>query len=179
MLEKATFAGGCFWCTEAVFQQVKGVASVTSGYMGGHVSNPTYEQICEKNTGHAEVIQIEFDPTVVTYRDLLEVFFATHDPTTKDRQGNDVGPQYRSAVFFHSMAQELDAKAVIKELTDDRAFNSPIVTEVVKAATFWPAEGYHQRYFERVGDGNPYCTFVISPKMAKFRSKYAQMLKSA
>lgn len=174
--EIATLAGGCFWCLEAVYVRHEGVASVTSGYMGGHVPNPTYRAVCEGDTGHAEVVQIAFDPTVVSYRDLLEVFFAIHDPTTKDRQGNDVGSQYRSAVFWHTPAQAAEARAMIESLTRERVFPAPIVTEVTEASTFTPAEDYHRDYFER-NPGQPYCQFIVAPKVAKFRAKFARRLK--
>jgi peptide-methionine (S)-S-oxide reductase len=175
-LEVATLGGGCFWCLEAVFEQLRGVVSVVSGYAGGHVPNPTYEQVCGKRTGHAEVVQITFDPSVIPYRDLLEVFFATHDPTTKDRQGNDVGPQYRSTIFYHSDEQRKAAEELIAELTAGRVFAAPIVTEVAPLTTFYPAEDYHQQYF-RSNPAQPYCTFVVAPKVAKFRKQYADRLK--
>ncbi len=171
MSETATFGGGCFWCTEAVFERVKGVSVVVSGYTGGHVPNPTYEAVCEKTTGHAEVIQITFDPAVVSYRQLLEIHFATHDPTTPNRQGADVGPQYRSAVFTHSEEQKRTADAVIAELDAAGVFGAKIVTEVTPAGVFYPAEAYHQGFYR----GNPnqgYCRAVVAPKVAKFRAKY-------
>ena len=175
--EVATLAGGCFWCLEAVFDQFQGVESVESGYMGGHSPNPSYEDICTGNTGHAEVVRVTFDPAVVGFRDLLAVFFTIHDPTTPNRQGNDVGTQYRSAIFFHSPEQERDAREVIAGLSAERLWPNPIVTEVVPASTFWQAEDYHQRYFERVGSQNPYCTFVVEPKVAKFRKHFIDRLK--
>jgi len=175
--EVATLAGGCFWCLEAVFDQLKGVESVESGYMGGKMPKPTYEQVCGGNTGHAEVVQVTFDPDVVSYRELLEVFFTIHDPTTLNRQGNDVGTQYRSAIFTHSPEQERTAREVIEKLTGDKVWNNKIVTEVAPASTFYIAENYHQEYFARVGAANPYCSVVIEPKVAKFRKKYLDRLK--
>jgi peptide-methionine (S)-S-oxide reductase len=176
MSQIATFGGGCFWCTEAVFEQLRGVETVVSGYAGGHVPNPSYEQVCGKGTGHAEVVQITFDPAVISYRTLLEVFFATHDPTTPNRQGNDAGPQYRSAIFTHSDEQKAVATEVVAELTRDKVFPSPIVTEVTAFTNFYPAEDYHQGYF-RDNPGQPYCAFVVAPKAAKTRAKYASLLK--
>jgi peptide-methionine (S)-S-oxide reductase len=175
--EAATLAGGCFWCLEAVFDQLAGVESVESGYMGGHLSNPTYEDICNRETGHAEVVWVTFDPAVVTFRDILAVFFTIHDPTTPNRQGNDVGSQYRSAIFFHSSEQERIAREVIAEFTAAKLWAEPIVTELIPAATFWQAEDDHQEYFARVGDRNPYCTMVVEPKVAKFRKHFTERLK--
>ena len=177
MNQVATLAGGCFWCLEAVYDQLKGVASVESGYMGGHAPDPTYEQVCSGASGHAEVVRITFDPAVVSYRDLLAVFFTIHDPTQLNRQGNDVGTQYRSAIFYHSEEQKREAEAVVAKLTADRLFRDPIVTEIVPASTFYMAEDHHQEYFERVGAGNPYCSFVIEPKVAKFRRHFVERLK--
>lgn len=165
-----TLAGGCFWCLEAVYQELPGVTSIVSGYAGGHVRNPTYEQVCGKETGHAEVVQLTFDPAVVSYRRILEVFFAIHDPTTPDRQGNDVGPQYRSAIFYHDEEQRAVAEALIRELTSTGTFDAPIVTEVRALPTFYAAEDYHQNYY-RQHSSQPYCAFVISPKLSKFRQK--------
>jgi peptide-methionine (S)-S-oxide reductase len=173
----ATVGGGCFWCTEAVFTEVRGVRNVTSGYAGGHVENPTYEQVCGKKTGHAEVIQIEYDPAEVSYEQLLGVFFATHDPTTPNRQGNDVGPQYRSAIFTHSQEQEHTARQVIAALDEQKIFSGPIVTEVTPFTNFYPAEPEHHRYFER-HPMQPYCAFLIGPKVAKFRKQFASLLKA-
>jgi peptide-methionine (S)-S-oxide reductase len=167
-LEKATLGGGCFWCLEAVYQEVDGVKSIVSGYAGGHVPNPSYEAVCTGTTGHAEVVQLEFDPSRVTYREILETFFAIHDPTTLNRQGNDNGPQYRSAIFWHDEAQRETAREVIANLTAERAFDDPIVTEVAKLEIFYPAEKYHQDYYRR-NPAQPYCAFVISPKLAKYR----------
>ncbi len=174
--EKATLAGGCFWCLEAVYDRMKGVESVESGYIGGKHPNPTYEAVCTGRTGHAEAVQITFDPNVVSYRELLEVFFAIHDPTTLNRQGHDVGSQYRSAIFYHSPDQKAVAEDVIASLTKEKVFDDPIVTEVVPAATFYVAEDYHQEYFAK----NPtqgYCVAVVNPKVAKFRKLFAEKLK--
>ena len=176
-LELATLGGGCFWCTEAVFELAKGVQQVVSGYTGGHVVNPSYEAVCGKKTGHAEVVQITFDPTVISYRDLLGIFFATHDPTTLNRQGNDAGPQYRSAIYFHSPEQERTAREVIAELNGEGIFTGPIVTEVTAIPAFYPAEEYHQGYY-RQNPMQPYCAFVTAPKVAKFREKFAHLRKS-
>ena len=173
----ATLAGGCFWCLEAVFDQLKGVASVESGYMGGKTPKPNYEDVCSGTTGHAEVVRVSFDPDVVSYEDLLGVFFAIHDPTTPNRQGNDVGTQYRSAIFTHSPEQERVARAVIRRLGDEKLFPAPIVTEVTPATDFHVAEDYHQEYFERVGSRNPYCSYVIEPKVSKFRKHFVERLK--
>ena len=175
--EVATLAGGCFWCLEAVFDQLEGVQSVESGYMGGHRAEPTYEEVCTGSTGHAEVVRVTFDPEVVAYRDLLAVFFTIHDPTTLNRQGNDVGTQYRSAIFFHTPEQEKAAREVVSRLSEEKVWAHPIVTEIVPATTFWQAEDYHQEYFERVGSQNPYCSFVVEPKVAKFRKHYFERLK--
>lgn len=176
--EVATLAGGCFWCLEAVFEQMVGVTSVTSGYMGGRKANPTYEEVCAGRSGHAEVVQVVFDPRRAAFRDLLSVFFAIHDPTTLNRQGNDVGTQYRSAIFYHSAEQQAVARDTIAALTRDRVFDAPIVTEVVPAADFYPAEGYHQRYFAR-NPSQPYCTYIVAPKVAKFRKQFTAQLKAS
>ena len=176
-LQTATLAGRCFWCLEAVYDEIKGVQSVESGYAGGHMDNPSYRAVCNGDTGHAEVVQIHFDPNVVSYRDLLNVFFAIHDPTTRDRQGNDVGTQYRSAIFTHSAEQERIARAVIGRLAAEKLFSAPIVTEVTPATEFHQAEDYHQEYFARVGSRNPYCSYVIEPKVAKFRKHFVERLK--
>jgi peptide-methionine (S)-S-oxide reductase len=175
--EVATLAGGCFWCLEAVFDQFQGVESVESGYMGGDSCNPSYEDICTGGTGHAEVVRVTFDPAVVGFRDLLAVFFTIHDPTTPNRQGNDVGTQYRSAIFFHSPEQERAAREVIATLSAEKLWANPIVTELAPASTFWQAEDYHQEYFARVGSQNPYCSFVVEPKVAKFRKHFVDRLK--
>ena len=176
MAETATFAGGCFWCTEAVFNDVIGVESVESGYIGGHVPDPSYKRVCEGDTGHAEAIRIAFDPTVISYGDLLDIFFHTHDPTQLNRQGNDVGTQYRSAIFPHSPEQEAEARAAIQRAQTD--WPDPIVTTIEPLSDWYPAEDYHRDYFARVGDQNPYCTAVIAPKLRKFRKSYAERLKS-
>ncbi|HEV8601518.1 MAG TPA: peptide-methionine (S)-S-oxide reductase MsrA [Patescibacteria group bacterium] len=176
-LETAVFGGGCFWCTEAIFTRLRGVESVESGYAGGQVPNPTYEQVSMGNTGHAEAIKIEFDPGVIKYTDLLNVFFATHDPTTLNRQGNDVGEQYRSAVFFTTVTQGQEAVDFIKQLETDGVYEDPIVTEVFALDKFWPAESYHRRYYEN-NQNKPYCQIVISPKIAKLRAKFAPLLKN-
>ena len=176
--QKATFAGGCFWCTEAIFQQVEGVNSVVSGYIGGKVKDPSYREICGGRTGHAEAVEITFDPGKITYEELLEIFFNTHDPTTLNRQGADVGTQYRSAVFYHDEEQHDKVVKTIKELTKREVFENPIVTEILKAPTFYKAEDYHQNYFNRNKE-QPYCGVVINPKLAKFRKKYADKLKQS
>ena len=175
--EIATLAGGCFWCLEAVFDQLKGVKSVESGYMGGKTPDPNYEQVCSGTSGHAEVVRVTFDPDELEYRDLLTVFFTIHDPTTLNRQGNDVGTQYRSAIFHHSDEQKRVAEEVIASLGKAGIFRDPIVTEVSPASRFHLAEDYHQEYFQRVGGGNPYCSYVIEPKVAKFRKLFVERLK--
>ena len=172
----ATFGGGCFWCTEAVFLKVRGVNKVVSGYTGGIKPNPTYKDICTGTTGHAEVIQIEFDPAKVSFEQLLDVFFHTHDPTTKNRQGADVGTQYRSSVFFHDDAQKETTKKVIAELDKSGDFDDPIVTTIEEMKKFYPAEDYHQDYFAQNPD-NPYCQAVVGPKVAKFQKRYKEMMK--
>jgi peptide-methionine (S)-S-oxide reductase len=175
--EVATLGGGCFWCLEAVFEQLQGVQRVASGYAGGIVSDPTYQQVCTGATGHAEVVQITFDPSVITFRDILDVFFATHDPTTLNRQGPDFGTQYRSAVFCHSPEQKRIAEERIAELNAAKIWDRPIVTEVVPLQKFYAAEDYHQEYF-RSNPGQPYCMAVVSPKVAKFRKQFAAKLKA-
>ncbi len=175
--EVATLAGGCFWCLEAVFDQLQGVESVESGYMGGKTPKPTYDEVCGGSSGHAEVVQVAFDPSVLSYEDLLGVFFTIHDPTTLNRQGNDVGTQYRSAIFYHSPEQKRIAEQVVASLTKGKLFSAPIVTEVAPASQFHRAEEYHQEYYERVGGSNPYCSYVIDPKVAKFRKSYFDRLK--
>jgi peptide-methionine (S)-S-oxide reductase len=175
-IEVATLAGGCFWCLEAVFDELKGVESVESGYSGGHVQSPSYAQVCDGNTGHAEVVQVTFDPQVLSYKDLLTVFFTIHDPTTLNRQGNDVGTQYRSTIFYHNEEQKKGADAVIREIGAARLWDAPIVTEVTPFDKFYIAEDYHQEYFKK----NPfqgYCRAIIAPKVAKFRHKFAERLK--
>lgn len=173
----ATLGGGCFWCLEAVYNGVRGVHSAVSGYMGGALAHPTYEAVCTGTTGHAEVIQITYDPAIVPFRDLLEVFFAIHDPTTLNRQGNDVGSQYRSAIFYHDAEQKLEAERVIAGLESARLWPDPIVTEVTAATTFYPAEAYHQDYFAR-NPAQPYCRLVVAPKVAKFRNRFGEKLKT-
>ena len=175
MNETATLAGGCFWCMEAVFLPLRGVEKVVSGYTGGTVRNPTYRDVCAGHTGHAEAVEVTFDPKTISYDEILEIFFGLHDPTTKDRQGADVGTQYRSAIFYHSPAQKAAAEAAIERLNGERIFPAPIVTEVVAAAAFYPAEAYHQNYFAQ-NPSQPYCQAVISPKVAKLRKKYAEKL---
>lgn len=175
--EVATLGGGCFWCVEAVFKELKGVEKVESGYSGGHVEDPTYHAVCTGTTGHIEVVQVTFDPEVVSFRDILSVFFATHDPTTKDRQGADVGPQYRSAVLYHDEEQKKVAEELIAELEAKGVWDRPIVTEVVPFERFYVAEGYHQDYFEN-NPGQPYCQVIIAPKVAKFRKENVERLKA-
>ncbi len=174
--EVATLGGGCFWCLEAVFEQLRGVEKVESGYSGGTVSDPGYRRVCEGDTGHAEVVQITFDPSVLSYRELLEVFFATHNPTTRNRQGADVGTQYRSVIFYHDDAQKETAERLIAELDAAKIWDAPIVTEVVPLEEFWKAEDYHQGYY-RGNPAQPYCQAVINPKLAKFRKQFAAKLR--
>jgi len=173
----ATLAGGCFWCLEAVYQDLDGVLNVVSGYMGGFVENPSYQEVCTGTTGHAEVVQLTYDESRLTYREILEVFFAIHDPTTLNRQGNDVGTQYRSAIYFHSPEQETEARAIIEEFEKDGTFRAHLVTEVTPAEHFWPAEAYHQNYFLN-NPYQPYCMAVVSPKLSKFRQKFAAKRKT-
>lgn len=175
-IETAVVAGGCFWCTEAIFLRVKGVVEVVSGYTGGHVESPSYKAVCSGETGHAEAIRIRFDPRVIGYADLLDIFMATHDPTQLNRQGNDIGTQYRSAIFPQGAAQEAEAKAAIARAQPD--WPSPIVTTVEPSGTFWPAEAEHRGYFDRVGDRNPYCTAVIAPKVRKFMKSHGDRLRA-
>jgi peptide-methionine (S)-S-oxide reductase len=171
----ATLGGGCFWCLEAVYDQMEGVLSVESGYMGGHMPNPDYHAVCTGRSGHVEVVQVTFDPEVAPFRDILEVFFAIHDPTSMDRQGNDSGPQYRSVIFYHDAEQRAVAEAIIAELNEE-AGSGPIVTELRPATTFYVAEDYHQEYFAN-NPQQPYCSFVVSPKVKKFREKFAARLR--
>jgi peptide-methionine (S)-S-oxide reductase len=174
--EVATLGGGCFWCTEAVFTELKGVEKVESGYSGGKIPEPSYEQVCSGDTEHAEVVQVTYDPKVISYDDLLRIFFTVHDPTTRNRQGADVGTQYRSVVFYHTQQQKEAVERIIKEIEESKIWGKPIVTQVVPFTTFFKAEDYHQEYFKQ----NPYqgyCTVVIAPKVAKFRKKYAELLK--
>jgi peptide-methionine (S)-S-oxide reductase len=175
--ETATLAGGCFWCLEAVFEQLRGVSTVQSGYSGGHVPKPSYEAVCTGTTGHAEVVQVAFDPEVLSFRDLLGVFFTLHDPTTLNRQGGDVGTQYRSAIFYHDDEQRRVAEEVKRELEAEHVFDEPIVTEIVPLAPFYPAEDYHREYYRR-NPNQPYCRAVIAPKVSKLRSKYLEKLKA-
>jgi peptide-methionine (S)-S-oxide reductase len=174
--EIATLAGGCFWCLEAVYDDLKGVESVESGYMGGKTANPSYEDVCSGETGHAEVVQVSFDPKVVSFREILEVFFVIHDPTTLNRQGNDEGTQYRSAIFYHSATQGAAAQQVIANLGSGKIYDDPIVTEVAPASSFYAAEDHHQEYFRR-NPAQPYCAFVVRPKVAKFRKHFLEKLK--
>lgn len=176
--EMATLGGGCFWCLEAVYVELRGVERVVSGYAGGTVVDPTYRQVCNGTTGHAEVVQITYDPQQVTFRDLLDIFFTIHDPTTLNRQGNDVGPQYRSVIFYHDAAQRQTAEDAIAELTAARVWSRPIVTELAPLAKFYPAEDYHQDYYAN-NAYQPYCQVVVAPKVAKFRKLYFDKLKKA
>jgi peptide-methionine (S)-S-oxide reductase len=175
-LQTATLAGGCFWCLEAVFDEVKGVHSVESGYAGGTKANPSYREVCTGTTGHAEVTQVTFDPQIVSYKDILNVFFAIHDPTTMNRQGNDVGTQYRSAIFYHNDEQKKIAEETVKELNNQHIWDKPIVTEVTKLDKFYMAEDYHQEYFAN-NPNQPYCQAVVAPKVSKFRKQHLEMLK--
>jgi peptide-methionine (S)-S-oxide reductase len=175
-LQTATLAGGCFWCLEAVYDEIKGVHSVESGYAGGHMDNPTYRAVCNGDTGHAEVVQVHYDPNVISYRDLLNVFFAIHDPTTLNRQGADVGTQYRSAIFYHNDEQKKIAEELIKELNAQQIWDRPIVTQVEKLDKFYMAEEYHQEYFAN-NPYQPYCMAVVAPKVSKFRKHFLELLK--
>jgi peptide-methionine (S)-S-oxide reductase len=174
-LQKATLGGGCFWCLEAVYQQVRGVVHVESGYAGGQTLNPDYDSVCSGQTGHAEVVQIEFDPDVLTYQKILEIFFAIHDPTTLNRQGNDIGSQYRSVIYAHDQEQRMMAQDVIQQLTQGNIFDQPIVTELADLPTYYKAEEYHQNYFNNHPDQG-YCAFVVSPKVSKFRKQFSELL---
>ena len=176
-LETATLAAGCFWCVEAVFDDLKGVEEVASGYSGGHTKNPTYREVCSETTGHAEVIQIKFNPNEISFKEILQIFFTVHDPTTLNRQGNDVGSSYRSAIFYHSDEQKRVADEVIKEFTGEGIYDNRIVTEVTAFDKFYPAEDYHQEYFAN-NQTQPYCAAVVAPKVAKFRQKFVSRLKS-
>ena len=175
-LDTATFGTGCFWCTEAIFQQLDGVVKVTSGYSGGHIVNPTYEAVCNKTTGHAECLNIEFDKNKISFDELLEVFWSSHDPTTLNRQGNDVGPQYRSAIFYHTDAQKEKAENYKTELNKSGAFEKPIITEIEPFKIFYPAENYHQNYYNN-NAAQPYCSYVIKPKVEKFQKVFKDKLK--
>jgi peptide-methionine (S)-S-oxide reductase len=175
-IETITLAGGCFWCLEAVYEQVEGVRAVESGYSNGHVRQPSYQQVCEGNTGHAEVVRLQFDSDTLSLREVLEIFFSIHDPTTLNRQGNDVGPQYRSGIYFHEPAQQAVAQSVIDEV--NKAVGGRVVTELKAIDNYWPAETYHQHYFER-NPGQGYCAFVVAPKVAKFRKTFSSRLRKA
>lgn len=177
-LETATLAAGCFWCVEAIFDDLTGVEDVVSGYSGGHKDNPTYQEVCSETTGHAEVVQIKFDRSIITFKEILQIFFTVHDPTQLNRQGNDVGTSYRSAVFYHSDEQKRVAEEVIAEFTAEGIYDNPIVTEVTAFDKFWPAEDYHQEYFAN-NPNQPYCAAVVAPKVAKFRQKFLSRLKKA
>jgi len=177
-VEVATFGSGCFWCSEAVFSELRGVTKVVPGYAGGTTANPTYEDVCTDTTGHAEVSQVSFDPSVITYRELLEVFFSTHDPTTLNRQGADQGTQYRSVIFYGSDEQKREAERIINELESEKVFRNPIVTQVAPLAAFYPAEDYHRDYYRR-NPSKPYCQSVIAPKLAKFRAHWKSKLKES
>ncbi|MBK7391718.1 MAG: peptide-methionine (S)-S-oxide reductase MsrA [Chloracidobacterium sp.] len=176
-LETATLAAGCFWCVEAIFDDLKGVEDVVSGYSGGHTENPTYKEVCSETTGHAEVVQIRFDPSELSYKELLQVFFTVHDPTTLNRQGGDIGTSYRSAVFYHSDEQKRVAEETIVEFNAEGIYDNPIVTQVAAYDKFWPAEDYHQEYFAN-NPNQPYCNAVVAPKVAKFRQKFLSRLKN-
>lgn len=175
-IQKITFGNGCFWCTEAVFKTLKGVKAATSGYMGGHTRNPTYGEVCSGDTGHAEVVEVAYDADEVSFDELLLIFFRTHNPTTLNRQGNDIGTQYRSVIFYHNKEQKDQAEAMIKRLTDEKIFDDPIVTEVIPATEFYRAEDYHQDYFAN-NPGNGYCAAVIQPKLYKFAKEFAEKIK--
>jgi peptide-methionine (S)-S-oxide reductase len=174
--EVATLGGGCFWCLEAVYDELKGVTDVVSGYSGGRLANPSYEEVCGGRTGHAEVVQLTFDPEVISFKEILRVFFTVHDPTTPDRQGNDIGPQYRSVIFYHSPEQKALAEEVIRELEAAQVWDHPVVTELTPFERFYPAEDYHQDYFKR-NPFQPYCAFTVRPKVAKFRKQFYDRLK--
>ncbi|HNW69261.1 MAG TPA: peptide-methionine (S)-S-oxide reductase MsrA [Bacteroidales bacterium] len=174
--DTATFGGGCFWCIEAIFEQVKGVKEAVSGYAGGTVKGPTYDQVCSGNTGHAEVVRVVFDPEIISYKELLLIFFSSHDPTTLNRQGADAGTQYRSVIFYHHMQQKTTAEEMIKILTDQKVYENPIVTQLQPVTDFYPAEKYHQQYYEN-NASQPYCRIVINPKLEKFRKNFEKYLK--
>ena len=174
--ETTTLAGGCFWCLEAVYNELKGVEEAVSGYSGGKVANPSYDMVCSGTTGHAEVIRVTFDPTLISFKEILQVFFSIHDPTTLNRQGSDIGTQYRSAIFYHTPEQKMIAEQVIKELESAHVWNTPIVTELKPFEAFYPAEDYHQEYFKR-NPNQPYCRVVVAPKVAKFRKQFLDRLR--
>ncbi len=175
MIQTATFGNGCFWCTEAIFTRLNGVKSVKSGYSGGHTVNPTYKEVCSESTGHAEVVQIDFDDSVISFAEILEVFWNTHDPTTLNRQGNDTGTQYRSVIFYHDESQRKEAVTYKEQLTSERVWKDPIVTEITPFEKFYPAEDYHDNYLASHGN-EPYCAFVVRPKVSKFEKKFADKL---
>ncbi len=175
-LQVATLAGGCFWCIESAFNSVDGVEKAISGYAGGDKNDPTYEEVCSGNTGHAEVVQITFDADVITYREILEIFFALHDPTQVNRQGNDIGTQYRSAIFYHDKGQQAEAQKIISEINDEAIWPDPVVTEIVEINNYYPAEDYHQSYFKN-NPQNQYCSMVVAPKLAKFKKTFASRLR--
>lgn len=175
-IQKVTFGSGCFWCTEAIFQAVKGVSKVVSGYMGGHTENPIYKDICTGTTGHAEVIEMDYDANIISFEELLLIFFRTHDPTTLNRQGNDEGTQYRSVIFFHTGEQKAQAETMINHLTEGKVFNAPIATEIAPVSKFYPAENYHQNYFNN-NPRQPYCSFVIQPKLNKFAKEFTEKIR--
>ncbi len=175
-LKEAIFGGGCFWCTEAIFQDLKGVEKVESGYSGGHVEHPTYEQVCTKTTGHAEVIKISYDSSIISYAKLLEIFFLTHDPTTPNQQGNDKGPQYRSVIYYQDEAEMQAAESGLKAIEEAAVWPNKIVTEIGPLINYYAADDYHQNYYKRTGNNNPYCTYVVGPKVAKFKQKFADLL---
>lgn len=176
-IQEATLAGGCFWCLESAFNSLQGIESAYSGYAGGHIDNPTYEQVCGGQTGHAEVVRVNFDANKISYRDVLEIFFALHNPTQLNRQGNDVGTQYRGAIFYHNAEQKQQAEAIIAEITEEQIWDEPLVTEVVEINNYYQAEDYHQDYFSN-NPQNQYCNMVVAPKLAKFKQKFASRLKS-
>lgn len=176
-LALATLGGGCFWCTEAIYERTEGIVAVESGYSGGHVENPTYEQVCTKTTGHAEVIRIQYDPAVITYAEILDIFWRTHNPTTLNRQGNDVGPQYRSVIFYHNDEQRQIAEKSLAETDASDLWSDPIVTVIEPLTNYYVAEDYHQNYFKNNGDKNPYCMFVVKPKVEKFEKQFKDRLK--
>jgi len=178
-IQIATLGGGCFWCVEAVYQDLKGVLKVESGYSGGHVENPTYEQICGKQTGHAEVIQITFDAAIISYQELLEIFWVTHNPTTPNQQGNDKGPQYRSVIYYHDKVQKELAEKSMDAASEAKIWDDPIVTEIAPLINYFAAEDYHQNYYKKVGTRNPYCTYVIAPKVEKFKKLFGEKLQKS
>ncbi|MBA3989271.1 MAG: peptide-methionine (S)-S-oxide reductase [Idiomarina sp.] len=175
-LQHATLGGGCFWCIESAFKQVEGIIEAESGYAGGHVDNPTYQQVCNGNTGHAEVVRLAFDPALISYREILEIFFALHDPTQLNRQGNDIGPQYRSVIFFHDESQQAQAQTIIAQMTQEQTWPAPVVTAVEPLSSYFSAEGYHRDYYQN-NPQQPYCAMVVGPKLAKFKQTFAKRLK--